>query len=514
VPGLVSNKPDRDRIGWDYHLDLPFPDTPSGRDLAARPSALYCKVQVKGTIGDAVSVPIKLSNLERMAKDPSPWFLAFIVVSSSTPIRAVRCYWIHIDDKLVSRVLANLQSTTKPLNQVESEIRIDADSELTPLSGTEMVTRIRAAVGTLETYNPQKVQWARAALERLASATYTVSFSYRTEKSLFRALADLAIDELSEIPLKSLSAHGQAVKKARAAGGIVSRSLLKVQAHSIARSSLELRGPYGATHLDCETRNAQRVFPFLPANYNLFKFRSRFADLIVKPSSIHAKVRLRLDQLVGSAPLGELEQAANAFRILGHPDCEIEVRALPSGASFVLRPSEPAELDQYTVILIHSAMGASWLARYFGLSPSAVHVDIQRLLSSVHRILSLRFILDSDCTADAISANTSSAVVDGTAGAILNVYTAEVGQYVLLAAGAIVGPMHPEPLKDGGYRVTITSPKPRKLAQKLLTLTQWRELDEPPAEQMLRAATTVLHDEGVLTVITGDPSFESSVEIS
>lgn len=73
---LIANESSRDRAGWDFVVDLPMPVAGKSVLLDHR-APTSCRVQVKGTAGEADRVVLSLSVAERLAKDAGP---AFVVV--------------------------------------------------------------------------------------------------------------------------------------------------------------------------------------------------------------------------------------------------------------------------------------------------------------------------------------------------------------------------------------------------------------------------------------------------
>lgn len=103
--GLVCNKSDRDRAGWDFVVEFPMPQPGVGIPLDGR-SPTACAVQLKST-ATAGPIKVRLSAAERLAKDPRP---AFIVVFRLTPGgEGIAGFLIHLVDRALGKVLHRLR---------------------------------------------------------------------------------------------------------------------------------------------------------------------------------------------------------------------------------------------------------------------------------------------------------------------------------------------------------------------------------------------------------------------
>ncbi len=104
--GLVCNKSDRDRAGWDFIIDFPFQPAP-GVPLDKR-QKIRCNVQLKATIkASDRTVSLKLSAADQIAKEPQPAFvIVFRMRSDGEPLKG---YLIHLLNAPLARVLRRLR---------------------------------------------------------------------------------------------------------------------------------------------------------------------------------------------------------------------------------------------------------------------------------------------------------------------------------------------------------------------------------------------------------------------
>lgn len=108
---LFCNKVGRDRTGWDFMVEFPFPAESSELPLDRRPQPLECRVQVKTVWSDRKKVKIRLSAAERIAKLLSPTFIFVLTVGSS--LEFDRIYCIHIIDDVLSEILMTIRKYEK-----------------------------------------------------------------------------------------------------------------------------------------------------------------------------------------------------------------------------------------------------------------------------------------------------------------------------------------------------------------------------------------------------------------
>lgn len=133
--GLIANKSDRDRTGWDFVVEFPMPAPNAAVPLDAR-SPTACVVQIKATAGrDPVS--LRLSAVERLAKDLRPSLL--LVLRLTTDGAPLAGHAIHFVEAPLARVLKRLRIAQASLKLDVNRAKISFDHrrmgaafELTP----------------------------------------------------------------------------------------------------------------------------------------------------------------------------------------------------------------------------------------------------------------------------------------------------------------------------------------------------------------------------------------------
>lgn len=130
--GMVANKATRDKMGWDYLVELPPISKGASLPLDRRPNGLRCRVQIKAHWSrEAARIPITLSAAERLAKDPGP---AFVFVMTAEPgvgdddPKLVGCYLLQMIGETLARVLERLRKAqVDPLERALSDQTITFD---------------------------------------------------------------------------------------------------------------------------------------------------------------------------------------------------------------------------------------------------------------------------------------------------------------------------------------------------------------------------------------------------
>ena len=129
--GLTANKSIIDRHGWDYIVEFPLPIHSNTNSL--HESAIVCKVQIKATDKKEKKLPIKLSNLRRLATDLVPTFIIFIEFNCMDI--AEEAYIVHIDNQRCTEILKKIHLVTqkypnKKLNEQTMTIKYDKSHKI------------------------------------------------------------------------------------------------------------------------------------------------------------------------------------------------------------------------------------------------------------------------------------------------------------------------------------------------------------------------------------------------
>lgn len=206
--GLIANKAFRDRSGWDFLVEYPIQHTDSVT-VDEREYPVECRVQVKSTDSKPGKRAIKLSNLERFAKAPMPAFVLFLEFEGNE--NPVNGYLVHIDEKLVARVLKKLREidTTEArtsIHKVSLSITYNESHKLPFVNGLKLKECIDTYVSAgMYLYTKEKLELIKNVGYETSKGSITFSF---LEDDGLHAVVDnmlgysdtVAIDRVNMIP--------------------------------------------------------------------------------------------------------------------------------------------------------------------------------------------------------------------------------------------------------------------------------------------------------------------------
>lgn len=499
---IIANPSTRDRRGWDFVLECPFPNEVRTSDAVARPTQITCFAQVKGSLTDSGAVPISLAHLERMSKERIPWFVQIVILATTPPHRPCASYLVHVDERVVTKVVKRLfDSSLTGASTLEQTMDVNwGETDRIDLSGDALLAKIRAHVPDIVSYPELKMQWlesARAELQRLSG---TISFYYRSDRAVYEALAKLAIGDLDYIPLRSFSAKGDLLKKTSKSGSVkIAGAALRVEPFDIGETTIELQGKSGTARLRCATRSANVAFPSIPGQYNKLRFDSRFLKFVVSNTSAALTWNVKLLNLDGEATLAELDAAMRAMELLSTSGVRVTVTT-PSGKQASYSAVETMESDQNSAGFVFVVTHACAVARVLGMALDSVDVDVAKLLTQWRRLLLLRAAVDVSCKLDQFSIWLPEEPSHSEA-AIVLCPGVDLGDTVMVGCGALIGPITVTP-EEAGYRVSIVAPTLRPFERAVYASDQWSEVT---VRKLMDDAASQLEKEGVSLIVTADP---------
>lgn len=146
--GLICNKSDRDRAGWDFVVDFPE-DEKSEKSYDNRLGALSCIVQQKTILSTSKSISMKLNMAERLAKEIKPSFVCVFKVNQNKEF--TDAFLIHISDNRLKAILKKLREVQAkndgiPLNKKTISFT-PSKAERIEVSGTALKQKIEQICG-------------------------------------------------------------------------------------------------------------------------------------------------------------------------------------------------------------------------------------------------------------------------------------------------------------------------------------------------------------------------------
>ena len=153
-----------DLDGWDFVLECPN-EGAAHVTLDQVVPLFTCKVHVKTSSCLKRSWPIKLSNLQKMAMDPTPWFVVVLIVPDGAREPTKVCV-VHIGEGMIARILEALRKTPPdfPLHRRKLAVKLKDEAWLPEAGHDAFLDRLRTTVGVSHEYYRQKLNWTSAAM--------------------------------------------------------------------------------------------------------------------------------------------------------------------------------------------------------------------------------------------------------------------------------------------------------------------------------------------------------------
>jgi len=159
--GITPNKVSQDRTGWDFLLEFPCSHQASlynGQPLDRSPFPLRCFVQVKSTDKGSGKWHVKLTNWERLIKNPLPAF--FLVLEFDSQDSCQRAFLVHVGEEYIRRVQKRLREHAQnaALHKKTLQFKYTPDDSLPSLDGRGLEDAIlRHVGGKPEDYASRKI---------------------------------------------------------------------------------------------------------------------------------------------------------------------------------------------------------------------------------------------------------------------------------------------------------------------------------------------------------------------
>jgi hypothetical protein len=203
--GLTANPSNVDETGWDFFVEFGFDLAPNQDFSVIHEAAFECKVQVKSTDKKLRKLPIKLSNLKRLATAPSPAFFVFLEFDGKASPQ--RSFLVHFDQVLCTKVLARLNDVEHKggknlLHKKSMTVSYRAEDMLSDLSGTSLAAAMQKHIGpSMSQYVAHKNSYLRSVGYEDGIAELTLSTDGVENMS---ALIDMSIGLASHVKISNL----------------------------------------------------------------------------------------------------------------------------------------------------------------------------------------------------------------------------------------------------------------------------------------------------------------------
>jgi hypothetical protein len=517
--GIVFNKSDIDKTGWDYLVEVPVSRRVPELDKRESPE-IKCLVQVKATAtGSAPDV--KLSHWERFAKSPLPAF--FVIFEIGSDNKAKTAYVVHVGREWIERVLERLSKVpTKSAHKIHKQTMQAtwdaAKHRLASLTGDALVASIVSHVGTdYYKYLQNKIGIIGGVGYSDRPYRITVTLPKGASHNEHELLANFAIGQQQNLTVASYQVHETRFgveRRVRTGKGSEKMEISFAKPPSVGTTSVEVSDALGTDliALNCETYLASAVFPFLPPEYHKAAFVSDIASLIVSPrrqgDGIGAVLTWRLNCLYPDRKMKLSESVcasrlASILRQVGHGGIRIAFDRDEKRSEFLIsQASEDVDAELFRLTELIECMGR--IVPFYGL-PANIEFEQGELLAQHDRIKLLDSIARQDGTEVAIDCRMlrlEEPKMDVEHAAILWDPYIDVGGYLLVVAVALPG--RPEWRTVGNdVWIAVKTSSPRVVTKRIV---QTRNRAALRAKVLHEDARRILEAEGLPFVVT--PHFE------
>ena len=146
---LICNQSSRDRMGWDFIVEFPFPNRHDGRPLDSRPQPPECRAQVKTVWEGQKYIKMRLSCADRLAKYLYPTCIFVLTCKNDLTFEGI--YGIHISDDVLSSILKKIRECEKSgrirINREFIKIDFVKYGRRIPISGNNLKEFIESCSG-------------------------------------------------------------------------------------------------------------------------------------------------------------------------------------------------------------------------------------------------------------------------------------------------------------------------------------------------------------------------------
>ncbi|NNB88189.1 hypothetical protein [Corallococcus exiguus] len=451
--GLIPNKPEYDKGGWDFFVQWPVPQGTAENTLSLDqlPKPISCLIQVKSS--DTGRTPeIKLSNWRHLCLDALPSFILLLNFGGGISPQTV--HLIHMDEKWISKTLEKLRnlpaSESGNLHKISMKLSPTDADQINPPYPEALRNKIEAIIGSDPAkYFEQKQRWIKDVgfdpNESRFSLTLTVSSE--GDKNAEDKLVDLALGQIEDLsairseieeirfgipkPWSTSDPRDMAIKFIRFSGEKI---------------KLSLRDQSGARYAQVEGEflSPLAIFPFLKKESLRVRIKTKYADFILGPASRRFQFRsnsIDLDEEMALREIGNYADLVATLRDNSVPNLRIHVQ-FKEGRQFSLgigHPNfgEPTPLD----LEFEKAAADAWsIARSLNLDPETM-VTARELHGFSQHLGTVRSLLDAQETTPSISLHgraESDFSPDSLIGAALTTATF-IGKTLIVVGAAVYG---------------------------------------------------------------------------
>lgn len=513
--GITANASRRDEFGWDFCFQIRDQLVPVGTvPLDLSPPELTCMVQVKTTTVGARREPVKLSNWQRMVKDPLPWFLVIISLDAAAEPKSV--HLVHVSEIWIERVLRRLRTATtskRALHHRTLGLTWRANESIAKPFAASLRERLVNTVGDFDAYVKKKLN-VRETIG-YGKARYHVELRPalgQSDADIERAV-DFAIGLVSQLPISALTVRDlrfdipHVVKDLHDTEGYVEFG----SRPSAGKSSIIVsdKKREESVVIECDTYVPTFIFPHLPMKHWKVRFVSPFATFVCNQKTLALQLVWQLPERSQVVSLSDLSSVARLAMVFGRGarsgifiSYESKGKIIDIAHGDAL-PEVPSEVLELAAIV----QDARFLAKHFDL-PSEALVNIDMLYVQGTRIRSMRAMVDPSMAWDAkpsVTTRTNAEIeVSGKTTAVGAFINVRIGDHILAGVLAVIGPCTWESVDDGeaGGKISVSEGTLRVLKTWAIPVSQWATF--APAKRSRELGEALATEAGIDFVVWPD----------
>lgn len=273
--GLVANKAQQDRTGWDFLVEIPDIETTLPADVHGPWQT--AKVQVKGVHSHVERKSVKLDNWAHAVRDLTPFFFVVVVIDDSVheSPQVTAAFLAHVDEARCSHVLKRLRDQTDDspaLHEQTVDLVWRPNEELAHEPAPSLVQRLRTTIGHPHKYMSEKLRWFQTAGYQEEPVRVKISPLSGELDVVLGMVADFAIGLRRRLPIRSMEVIDERFDSPRSIAPFQGAVPDYIEMSGL-RPNLKVRLDLGLLDhsdemsLQCDAYVSTLIFPQLPPEY-------------------------------------------------------------------------------------------------------------------------------------------------------------------------------------------------------------------------------------------------------
>lgn len=440
-------------------------------------------VQVKSTVAGESSVNVKLSNWQRMVKDPLPWFFVHVVLDADA--QPLQAHLIHVGEEWMSRVLERLRvgssNAMRPLHEQTLALTWTDEQLLQQPFHTSMRAAILKAVGEPADYCARKATRLRTlGYDSRGNGRATIYTSLQRTKQDYELAVDFALGLVDRLPIHAFTLEKDVrfdvPAETEEHANLESAYMQFSTVPSVGTTVLTFANRKDARSLalPCETYIPTILFPRLPKEHLRYHFACPIASVVVNAQTLKMQIKWKLPEGNEPFPLRELAMAGELVSMFAKAEVgnEVVVGFDKNGKKVELGYSDaPSDFSVAVTELAEAVDHARFLAKWFEL-PEEILVEADSLRGQMYGLAALRGVLDVKTESFEIGlACAAHEALDGKRIAVMLPTWAQIGDRMVAAAVAYGGPVSHVP---GEEVFRIRNGRAHVLGHWVVPLDDWK----------------------------------------